>query len=135
MGSYCCSFYLAASSLPSDPWVLSLAPILWSLCSVQWLAESTHLCICQVLAEPLRRQLNQASVSKHLLASTIVSVYGILVTIYGMEPQVGQSLDGLSFSLCSTLCLSSLMGILFHLLRRTYVSILWFFIFLSLICL
>jgi hypothetical protein len=27
------------------------------------------------------------------------------VTVYGMDPQVGQSLDGLSFNLCSTLCL------------------------------
>ena len=28
---------------PSAPWVLSLAPPLGSLCSVQWLAESIHL--------------------------------------------------------------------------------------------
>ena len=28
-----------------------------------------------------------------------------LVTVYGMDPHVGQSLGGLSFSLCSTLCL------------------------------
>jgi hypothetical protein len=28
-----------------------------------------------------------------------------LVTIYGMDPQVGHSLNGLSFSFCSTLCL------------------------------
>jgi len=28
-----------------------------------------------------------------------------LVTVYGLDPQVGQSLVGLSFSLCSTLCL------------------------------
>jgi hypothetical protein len=28
-----------------------------------------------------------------------------LVIVYGMDPQVGQSLDGHSFSLCSTLCL------------------------------
>jgi hypothetical protein len=28
-----------------------------------------------------------------------------LVTVYGMDPQEGQSLDGLSFSLCSILCL------------------------------
>jgi hypothetical protein len=27
-----------------------------------------------------------------------------LVTVYGMNPQLGQSLDGLSFSVCSTLC-------------------------------
>ena len=58
------------------PLVLSLAPPLRALCSVQWLAESIHLCICQTLAEPLRRQLYKAPVSKHLLASTIVSEFG-----------------------------------------------------------
>jgi hypothetical protein len=30
--------------------VLSLDPSLGTLCSVQWLAESIHLCICQALA-------------------------------------------------------------------------------------
>jgi hypothetical protein len=42
---------------PSAPWVLSLAPSLRTLCSVQWLAESIHLHICQALVEPLWRQL------------------------------------------------------------------------------
>jgi hypothetical protein len=41
---------------PLAPWVLSLGSPLGTLCSVQWLAESIHLCICQALAEPLRRQ-------------------------------------------------------------------------------
>jgi hypothetical protein len=36
----------------SAPWVLSLAPTLGTLCSVQWLDVSIHLCICQALAEP-----------------------------------------------------------------------------------
>jgi hypothetical protein len=58
---------------PSASWVLPLALSLGTLCSVHWLAESIHLCICQALAEPLRRQLCQAPVSKYLLASTIVS--------------------------------------------------------------
>ena len=61
---------------PSAPWVLSLAPSLGTLCSVQWMTVSIHFCICQALAEPLRRQLYQAPVSKHLLASTIVSGFG-----------------------------------------------------------
>jgi hypothetical protein len=88
---------------PSTPWVLSLAPPLEVLYSVQWLAESIHLCICQSLAEPLRRQLNQAPVSKQLLASTTVSGFGDCIW------EVGRSLDGLYFSLCSTLglCISS----------------------------
>jgi hypothetical protein len=39
-----------------------------------------------------------------------------LVTVYGMDPQVGQSLDGLSFSLCSTLIsIFAPMSILFYL--------------------
>jgi hypothetical protein len=62
--------------IPSAPWVLSLAHPLGALYSVQWLAVSIHLCICQALAEPLRKQLYQAPVSKLLLASTIVSGFG-----------------------------------------------------------
>jgi hypothetical protein len=42
---------------PSAPWVLSLAPPLGTLCSVQWLVESLHLCSCQALVESIRRQL------------------------------------------------------------------------------
>jgi len=40
----------------------------------------------------------------HALLGIHNSVW-VLVTVYGMDPQVGQSLDRLSFSLCSTLCL------------------------------
>ena len=43
--------------------------------SVLWLSVSIHLCICQALPEPLRRQLYQAPLSKHFLASTIVSEF------------------------------------------------------------
>ena len=60
----------------SAPSVLSLTPPLGALCSVQWLATSVHLCIYKALAGPLRRQLYQASVSKHFLVSTIVSGFG-----------------------------------------------------------
>ena len=61
---------------PSAPSVLSLTPPLETLWSVQWLVVRTHLCICQDLAESLRRQLYQAPVSMHFLASTIVSAFG-----------------------------------------------------------
>jgi hypothetical protein len=61
---------------PSAPSVLSLTPSLGIPCSVQWLAVSIHLCICQAVAEPLRRQLYQAPVSKHFLSCTSVSVFG-----------------------------------------------------------
>jgi hypothetical protein len=46
-----------------------------TLYSVQWMAVSIPFCICQALAEHLRRQPYQVPVSKHLLASTIVSVF------------------------------------------------------------
>jgi hypothetical protein len=40
---------------PSAPWVLSLAPSSGTLCSIQCMAVSIQFCICQALAEPLRR--------------------------------------------------------------------------------
>ena len=46
-----------------------------TLRSVQWLAASFHLCICQALADSLRRQPYQVSISKHFPASTIPSVF------------------------------------------------------------
>jgi hypothetical protein len=52
---------------PSAPLVLFLAPSLWNLCSVQWMTVSLHFCICQALAEPLRRQLYQGPVSKYFM--------------------------------------------------------------------
>ena len=62
---------------PSAPPVLPLAPPLGSPGSVRWLAVSICICISQVLAEPLRGQLYQAPVSKHFLASAIVSGFDV----------------------------------------------------------
>jgi Ni/Fe-hydrogenase subunit HybB-like protein len=59
------------------------------LCLVQCLAACIHICIGQDLAEPLRRQLYQALVSKHFLASAIVSGFG--VCIWGGSPGGGVS--------------------------------------------
>ena len=87
---------------PSAPWVFSLAPSLGTQCSVQWMAVSSHFCICQALAESLRKQLNQAPVSRFLLASAIVSWFGGCLWD---GSQVGQSLDGHSFGVCYKLCL------------------------------
>ena len=67
---------LMGLQIHSAPWILSLALPLGTLCSVQWMAVSIHFCICQALTEPLRRLLYQAPVSKHLLASAIVSGFG-----------------------------------------------------------
>jgi hypothetical protein len=61
---------------PSASWVLSLSPSLGTLCSIQWMAVSIHFRIFQTLAEPFRRQLYQAPVSKLLLASAIVAGFG-----------------------------------------------------------
>jgi hypothetical protein len=85
---------------PSSHSIVSLTPPLGTPHSVQWLAASIHICIGQNLAEPLRRQPYQPPISKHILASTIVDS---LVSLYAMNSQVVHSLDGFSFSLCSTL--------------------------------
>ena len=61
---------------PSTPLVLSLIPLLGTLCSVQWLAENICLCIFKALAGPLRRQPYQAPFSMYFLASTTVSGFG-----------------------------------------------------------
>ena len=55
---------ISALSVPSTT---SLSGTLYS---VQWLAVSIHLYICQVLAEPPRKQPNQAPVTKHFSASS-----------------------------------------------------------------
>ena len=93
---------LMPEKAPSAPWVLPLTPPLGSLLSVRWLALSIHLCICHVLAEPLRRQLYQVPVSMYFLASAILSGFGGCIWAGYSD---GQSLDGLCFSPCSTLCL------------------------------
>jgi len=61
---------------PSVPSGLSLIPPLESPYSVQWLAASILICIRKVLTEPLRRHPYQASISKHFLASVIVTGFG-----------------------------------------------------------
>jgi hypothetical protein len=92
---------------PSPHSVLSLTPPLVTSGSVQWLAESIHLCVSQVLAESFRRELYQAPVSKHFLASTIVS--GFCDCIWGGSP--GGVLSGCPFllSLLYTLSLYLLL--------------------------
>jgi hypothetical protein len=95
---------------PSAPWVLSLAPPLGTLCSVQRLAESIYLCICQELVEPLRRQLYQPPVNKNLLASRILS--GFSDCLWDRSP--GGAASGWPFlqSLLPTLSLYLLHGYL-----------------------
>jgi hypothetical protein len=59
---------------PSAASVISLTPPLESLCSIQRLAASIHVCICQALIELLRRQLYQALVSEHFSASAALFI-------------------------------------------------------------
>jgi hypothetical protein len=61
---------------PSALSVVPLTPPFGSSCLVQWLAVGICICTGQALAEPLRRQLYQAPVSKHFLASAKVSECG-----------------------------------------------------------
>jgi hypothetical protein len=49
-----------------------------------------------------KRELYQGPVRKIFLAYAIVPEFGV---VYGMDPQVGQSLDGPSSQLSSKLCL------------------------------
>jgi hypothetical protein len=70
--------------------------------SVQWLAASFLLCVCQALTEPLRRQPYQAPVSKHFLESTIMYWFGGCI----WDGSPGWAVSGCPFlSLCSTLSL------------------------------
>jgi hypothetical protein len=93
------------------PWVAnpfsSVSPFsnssIGTLWSVQWLAVSIHFCICQALAEPLRRQLYHAPVSKHLLASR--KLYGFSGYIW--DGSSGGAVSRWSF-LHSLLCTLSL---------------------------
>jgi hypothetical protein len=48
---------LMPDKAPSAPSVLPLIPPRGSLCQIQWLDMSIHICIGQALAEPLRKQL------------------------------------------------------------------------------
>ena len=95
-----------------------------------WLAARFRLCTCQVLAETLRRQ---DSCIRLLSACTSCHPqYRLhLVTVYGMDPQVGQSLDGLSFSLCSILCVRICFHEYFVSLLRTKALTLWSSFFLK----
>ena len=114
---------------PSTPLVLSLTPLLWTPCSVQWLVLSICPCICKALAGSLRRQPYQPL--SRCTSWHPQSCLG-LVTVYGMNLQVGQSLDDFSSSLCSTLYLHICSCEYFVLLlRRTEAPTLLFPFFLS----
>jgi hypothetical protein len=109
---------------PSVPSVLFLTPPLCTLRSIQWLAVTIRLCICQALAGTPRRQLYQASISTLFLSSTIVSAF----SIWDGSP-VG-AVSGRPF-LQFLLYTFSPMRILFPYLRRTEAPTFWSSFFLS----
>jgi hypothetical protein len=116
VSSHCCSSYEAAN--PFSSFGPFSAPSLGTLCSVHWLAMSIHFCICQVLADPLRRELYQAPVRKILLASAIVSGFGNCI----WDGSPGGAVSGWHFPSVSVpyfVSVSPPMGILILLLRRT----------------
>jgi hypothetical protein len=92
----------------------------------------TSIClyICQALAEPLKRQLYQAPVSTHLLASTIVS--GFVDCIWKGFYRWGRiSMSFPSPSAPHFIPIFTCMNILFPFLRRTKESTLWTYFFLN----
>jgi hypothetical protein len=115
---------------PSAPSVPSSTPPLGTVSSVPWLAASICLCICQALAEALRKQPYQAPVSKHFPTSTIASGFGDCMWD-------GSSCGAVSRwpflqSLLHTVSKYSTVNILFPFLRRNYTPTLWSSFFLSL---
>ena len=96
----CCSS--CGLQIPSTPSVLSLTPPLETNAqSNGWLQASASVFVrfWQSLSGDSYIRLLSVCTSWHPQQCLY------LVTVYGMDPQVGKSLDGLSFSLCSTLCL------------------------------
>ena len=85
--------------IPSAPWVLSLAPSLGTQ-SHGWMWESTSVFVRHWQSLSGDRYIRLLSASTWHPQKCLG-----LVILYGMDPQVGQYLDGLSFSPCSTLCL------------------------------
>ena len=71
---------------PSAPSVTSPTPPSGTQCSFKWYQARIQLCICQALADTLKRQTYQVAISKSFLESTIAPE---LANVYGMNPQVG----------------------------------------------
>ena len=75
---------MQTSSFPAN---ISLTPPFRILISVLQLNENINCCICYALVDPRRRQLFQAPVSMHFMASAILLG---LVADYGLVLQMGQ---------------------------------------------
>ena len=106
---------------PSAPSVLSQTPPLGISCSDEWLTKSMCLCIWKALAG------SQETVISGFLHQAFLGIHkNAGVTLYGINHHVVQSLDDLSFSLCSILYLHvSSYEYLAPLLRRTKPPTFW----------
>ena len=78
---------------PSASFFISLSPPLGIPCTLQWCLASVCLCVCQILAELLSREIFHAPVSTYFLPSKIVS--GFCVHIWDISP--GGTVFGWSF--------------------------------------
>ena len=106
---------------PSAPLVLSLAPSLGTLCSVQWMAVSIYFCICQALAEPL----NETAISgscQHALVGIHNSVWVWCLYLGWILMWGSLWIVILSVSAPHFVSIIPSMGILFPLLRRIKIS-------------
>jgi hypothetical protein len=109
--------------------LLGLTPPLGFPCLDRWLVASTYIYIDQGLAEPLRRWLYQAPVSKQFLASTIVFRFG--VCMWDTPSGALSFMVFLSVSTPPFVTIFPPLSILFSLKRRTESSTLWSSFFLS----
>jgi len=116
---------------PSAPSDFSLTSPLQNPCSVEWLPASFYFCVCRAMAESLRRHPYLVPVSKHHLASAIVTGFGGCIS---NGSQVGHSeVDFFSVLALDFVPVLPPMSMLFSLLRRTGAFICWSSFFLGFI--
>ena len=110
---------------PSSPWVLSLAPSLGTLCSIQWTAVNILFCISRHW-----HSLTKDSYIRLLSEGSCWNLPNVWVWWLFM----GQSLDGRCFCLCYEhwYC-NSFHGYFVPILRRKEVATIWS-LFLSFMC-
>ena len=110
---------------PSAPWLLSLAPSLWTV--LHPMDDCEHpLLYLPGIGRASQETAISGSCHQALVGNCLVSGFGGCLWL---DPQVGQFLGALNF-----VSLTSSMGILFPILRRNEVSTLWSSFFLSFMC-
>jgi hypothetical protein len=120
VGWYCCSSYGVAKPFISySPCTNSTTGDVVNSSMVSWEHPPLYLAGTDKASKEALYQAMSACTSWH------PQCLG-LVTIYGMDPQVRHSLDGISFSLCSTfVSIYAPVRIVFPLLRRAKALTFW----------